>query len=159
MITPTAKTRTSYNYTGATYYLEGLIGGIPYQRKQIARLREDLQIMKDEAYNRYHSPNLSAWDDGSFQAHRTGTDHNQIIDVIEKEKRIMAKIEAIEAAIRPVEDYLEALEPEAAEIIQERYWKHRPLEVIGNDHCMSRETVRRVISRVLLGLESRIFEA
>ena len=66
MITAQKGQRYSYDYTGATYYLEGLIGGIPYQQRQIARLQEDLDILRDEMHSTYHSPNLTAWDDGTY---------------------------------------------------------------------------------------------
>ena len=157
MITVTTKHRDTYSYEGATYYLEGLVGGIPYQQKQIARLREDLQIMKDETYFAYHSPSFSAWDDGVYQKNRYDDGHHRVIDMMEREEKLEAKIREIEQQIKPVMVWIETLDAEDAEIIKERYWKHHSLERIGATHCMSRETVRRLISRVLLSLENYLF--
>ena len=159
MITAQKGKRYSYDYAGATYYLEGLIGGIPYQRKQIARLQEDLDILRDEMHSSYHSPSFSAWDDGTFQKNRYDDGHNRVLDYMEKEERIEAKIAEIQESMQPVLKWLDSLDDEEAEIVKERYWKNRNLEKIGYDHAMSRETVRRLLSRVLISLENNLFTA
>ena len=157
MITVSGRNRYSYNYSGATYYLEGLVGGIPYQQRQLARLQEDLDILRDEMHSTYHSPNLTAWDDGTFQKNRYDNGHNKVLDMMEKEQRIELKIRDIQANMQPVMDWIDSLDPEDATIVKERYWRNRNLEAIGYDHAMSRETVRRLLSRVLLQLEDKLF--
>lgn len=159
MITAQKGKRYSYDYAGASYYLEGLVGGIPYQQKQICRLQEDLQILRDEMYSTYHSPSLTAWADGTFQKNRYDNGHNKVLDMMEKETRIEAKIAAIEATMQPVMDWINSLDSEAADIVKERYWRNRSLDKIGYDHAMSRETVRRLLSKVLLDLENKLFNA
>ena len=159
MITAQKTKERSYDYTGATYYLEGLIGGIPYQQRQIRRLEEDLQLLHDEMYHSYKSPSMSAWDDGTFQKNKYDNGHNRVIDYIAKEERIQSKINEIEDAMQPILDWMDDLDDESQQIIKLRYWKHKNLEDIGIQHAMSRETVRRLISRCLIDLENKLFEA
>lgn len=159
MITANGRKRYSYDYSGASYYLEGLIGGIPYQQRQLARLKSDLEILNIEMYETYHSPSLTAWDDGTFQKNRYDSGHSRVIDLIDKKDRLEAKIASIQASMQPILDWVDNLDPEDQQIVKERYWRNRSLEAIGYDHAMSRETVRRLLSKVLLKLEDKLFSA